>query len=71
MPCPDPYPKVGKLWQKTHDCGFARGTSSVRNGLMVHYGRDWTSAAELTVLYLHKGVDLIFKFREVAGLVQL
>ena len=69
MPCP--HSKAGKLWQKTRDCGFARGTSSVRNSLMVHYGRDWTSAAELTVLYLHKGVGLTFRFREVAGLVQL
>ena len=41
----------------------------MRDGLMVHYGRNWTSAAELMVLYLHKGVDLTLKFREVAGLV--
>ena len=69
MPCPDP--KAGKRWQKTHDCSLSGGTSSVRNGLMVHYGRNWTSTAELMVLYLHKGVDLTLRFREVAGSVQL
>ena len=69
MPCPGP--KADKLWQKNHDYEFARGKSSVRNGLMVHYGGNRTSAAELMVLSLHKGVDLTFRIREVAGLVQL